>query len=66
MIGRIDDEIVIDTRLPLYRPKNYPKKGTQGVFAVDVIRGRHSHSDKDQHPYLGQTVKEDFKPTLNM
>lgn len=63
MIGRVDDEIVIDTRLPLYRPKNYPKRGTQGVFAVDVIRGR--HSDKDQHPYLGQTVKEDFKPTCS-
>merc|ERR1711934_1103197 len=61
MIGSVGEEIVIDTRLPLYRPKTCPKRGTQGVFSVDVLRGR--HGDQNQQMYLGQTVKEDFKPT---
>ena len=37
MIGSVGEEIVIDTRLPLYRPKTRPKRGTQGVFSVDVL-----------------------------
>jgi len=61
LVGRFGDEIVIDTRLPLYRPKIHPKSGTQGVFSVDVLRGH--HHDKNQHVYHGQTVKEDFKPS---
>ena len=61
MMASVGDEIVIDTRLPLYRPKTRPKKGTQGVFSVDVLRGR--QGDKNQQMYLGQTVKEDFKPS---
>ena len=60
-MASVGDEIVIDTRLPLYRPKTRPKKGTQGLFSVDVLRGR--QGDKNQQMYLGQTVKEDFKPS---
>ena len=60
-MGNVGDEIVIDTRLPLYKPKNHPKRGTQGVFSVDVLKGH--QGDKDQQMYLGQTVKEDFKPS---
>ena len=63
MVGGFGDEIVIDTRLPLYRPKAHPKRGTQGVFSVDVLRGRHHDPDKNKQLYLGQTVKEDFKPS---
>ena len=63
MVGRVGDEIVINTRLPLYRPKTHPKRGTQGVFSVDVLRGHHHDPDKNKQLYLGQTVKEDFKPS---
>ena len=61
MMGGVGDEVVIDTKIPLYTTKTYPQGGTQGVFSVDVLGGR--HENKDQQLYLGQTVKEDFKPS---